>query len=131
MGLHENIDYLTADLLSRDAMIRMDIKDISFPDNAFDAIICNHVLKHIIDDRKAMGQLRRVLKPGGWTILQVPMSLSLDEIYEDFSITTGKGREEAFLQDDYVRIYAKDYVTRLEQAGFKVNVFDWLVTVAR
>ncbi len=106
-------------------MVRMDITDIQFPENSFDAIICNHVLEHVIDDYKAMTELHRVLKPGGWAILQVPISLSLDKTYEDFSITTARGREEAFGQDDHVRIYAKDYASRLEQAGFKVNVFNW------
>lgn len=120
------VDYLTADLYSKDVMIKMDITNIQFPDNFFDAIICNHVLEHIIDDRKAMSELYRTLKAGGWAILQVPLSLSLEKTYEDFSITTTAGREEAFGQMDHVRIYARDYKDRLEQAGFKVNVFKWV-----
>jgi predicted SAM-dependent methyltransferase len=120
-----NLDYLTADLLESDVMIKMDVTDIQFHDDSFDAIICNHVLEHIIDDRKALAELYRVLKPLGWAILQVPISLSLGATYEDTSITTEKGREEAFGQSDHVRIYAKDYKTRLAQAGFKVDIFDW------
>jgi ubiquinone/menaquinone biosynthesis C-methylase UbiE len=106
-------------------MVRMDITDIQYPDNYFDAIICNHVLEHVIDDYKAMTELHRVLKPGGWAVLQVPISLSLGKTYENPSVTTAREREEAFGQDDHVRIYAKDYVSRLERAGFTVNVFDW------
>ncbi len=120
------VDYLTADLHSKNVMVRMDVTNIQFPDNSFDAIICNHVLEHIIDDRKAMSELYRTLKPGGWAILQVPFSLSLENTYEDFSITTATGREEAFGQWNHVRIYAKDYRDRLEQSGFKVNVFKWI-----
>lgn len=122
------VDYLTADMdiSSRNALVQMDITDIQFADNSFDAIICNHVLEHVIDDRKAMSELYRTLKPGGWAILQVPLSLSLSNTYEDFSITTTKGREEAFGQRDHVRIYAKDYEDRLAQAGFKVNIFEWV-----
>jgi SAM-dependent methyltransferase len=121
-----NLDYLTADLYSKNVGIEMDITDIQFSDNSFDAIICNHVLEHIVDDRKAMAELHRVLKPEGWAILQVPMSLTLDNTYENFSITTAKGREEAFGQHDHVRIYAMDYEARLASAGFKVNVFRWI-----
>jgi predicted SAM-dependent methyltransferase len=120
-----NLDYVTADLLAPDVMVKMDLTDIPFPDGAFDAIICNHVLEHIIDDRKAMSELYRVLKPSGWAILQVPISLTLESTYEDFSITTEKGREDAFGQGDHVRIYGKDYKTRLQQTGFKVDIFDW------
>jgi SAM-dependent methyltransferase len=120
-----NLEYLTADLLESDVMIKVDITNIHFRDDSFDAIICNHVLEHIIDDRRAMAELYRVLKPSGWAILQVPISLSLGTTYEDTSITTEKGREKAFGQSDHVRIYAKDYETRLSQTGFKVDIFDW------
>ena len=120
-----NLEYLTADLLESDVVIKVDITNIQFRDDSFDAIICNHVLEHIIDDRKAMAELYRVLKPSGWAILQVPISLSLEATYEDPSITTEKGREEAFGQSDHVRIYAKDYKARLTQTGFKVDIFDW------
>ena len=118
-------DYLSADLHADNAMIKMDITDIRFPDNSFDVIICNHVLEHVVDDGKAMRELHRTLKPGGWAILQVPISLVLEKTYEDFSITTAAGREQAFGQWDHVRIYARDYKDRLEKAGFKVNVFQW------
>jgi SAM-dependent methyltransferase len=120
-----NLDYVTADLLAPGVMIKMDLTDIPFPDHYFDAIICNHVLEHIIDDRKAMSELYRVLKPSGWAITQVPISLTLETTYEDASITAEKAREQAFGQSDHVRIYAKDYKKRLEQTGFKVNIFDW------
>ena len=121
-----NVDYLTADVAAKKVMVAMDITDIRFPDDSFDAIICNHVLEHVIDDRKAMSELYRILNPGGWAILQVPISLTLKNTYEDFSITTITGREQAFGQDDHVRIYAEDYKARLAKAGFKVNVFKWV-----
>lgn len=124
----ETIEYLTADIALQNVMLKMDITDIQFPDDFFDAIICNHVLEHIIDDGKAMSELYRTLKPGGWAILQVPLSLTLKTTYEDFSITTKTGREKAFGQGDHVRIYAEDnYQKRLAKAGFKVNVFKWAI----
>jgi 2-polyprenyl-3-methyl-5-hydroxy-6-metoxy-1,4-benzoquinol methylase len=64
------VDYLTADLVSKRAMVKMDITDIGFPEASFDVIICNHVLEHVLDDAKAMSELYRTLKPGGWAILQ-------------------------------------------------------------
>ena len=79
----ENISYLTADLNSKSVMMTMDITSISYYENSFDIIICNHVLEHIIDDRKAMAELYRILKPGGWAILQVPISTSIENTYED------------------------------------------------
>ena len=122
---HRNVEYTTADLNRDDVSARVDITDIRFPDASFDAIICNHVLEHIPDDLKAMKELRRVLKPGGWGILQVPISYLLKETYEDPSIVTTEAREQAFGQYDHVRIYARDYADRLSSAGFRVEQFDW------
>ncbi len=122
---HIRIDYLTADLSSDGVMVKMDITHIEYPDNYFDAIICNHVLEHIIDDSKAMRELHRVLKPDGWGILQVPISRSLAATYEDCSIVTAEERERLFGQSDHVRIYASDYSERLKDAGFQVEEFNW------
>lgn len=121
----KNIDYLTADLNSDSVMQRMDITEIDCPDGCFDVIICYHVLEHILDDRRAMRELHRVLKPGGWGILQVPLSLVLDETFEDSSVTAPSQREAVFGQSDHVRIYASDYTDRLREAGFRVNAFEW------
>lgn len=120
-----NIDYVTADISAKNVMVRMDITDINYSADTFDVIICNHVLEHIIDDGKAMRELHRVLKPGGWGILQVPISLSLDQTYEDFSVTDPSDRETIFGQFDHVRIYAMDYVDRLKKSGFHVDCFNW------
>jgi SAM-dependent methyltransferase len=84
-----------------------------------------------VDDRKAMDELYRTLKPGGWAVLQVPISLALEKTYEDFSITTERGRLEAFGQWDHVRLYARDYKERLERAGFKVDIFRWTTEIEK
>jgi SAM-dependent methyltransferase len=118
-------DYISADLARNDVDLNMDLTNIPFPNSTFNAIICNHVLEHIPNDRAAMAELFRVLKPDGWAILQVPISLSLPATYEDFSITDPIGREGAFGQNDHVRIYAMDYVDRLKQAGLAVELFHW------
>src|SRR4030065_713672 len=72
-GKLPNIDYVTADLDPRNAMVQMDVSNIQYPDNSFDVIYASHVLEHIPDDRKAMRELCRVLKSDGWAILQVPI----------------------------------------------------------
>jgi SAM-dependent methyltransferase len=58
-----NVHYLSADLHAGNVMLIMDITDICFPDSSFDAIICNHVLEHVTDDRRAISELARTLKP--------------------------------------------------------------------
>jgi len=122
----QNIQYLTADLHQEDVMERIDITQIHYPENTFDAIICNHVLEHIPDDALAMNELYRVLKPKGWAVLQVPVSKVLKSTFEDPSMTSEKDREKIFGQKDHVRIYGKDYQERLTKAGFKVQEFSWI-----
>lgn len=117
----KNIDYLSADLSSSRAMVKMDITDIKLPDNQFDVIICYHVLEHIPDDQRAMRELYRVLKPGSWAILQVPIEANRPETFEDPTITTLEERERVFGQKDHVRIYGQDYQTRLKEAKFRVK----------
>jgi SAM-dependent methyltransferase len=107
-------------------MLRMDITRISLTDNQFDCVICYHVLEHIPDDQKAMRELFRVLKPGGWAILQSPIDFNHDKTFEDPSIVSPDERERFFGQNDHVRIYGRDYKDRLEKAGFVVKVDDYV-----
>jgi len=117
----KGLDYLSGDLSRSLAMVKMDITKIQYPDASFDVIYCSHVLEHIPDDRLAMSELYRVLKPGGWAILQVPQA-DQDVTYEDFSITDPVEREKQFGQYDHVRWYGRDYKDRLAQVGFQVTV---------
>ena len=71
-----------------------------------------------------MNELFRILKPGGEAILQVPISKYNKKTFEDFSIVLPEEREKYFGQKDHVRIYGKDYKKRLEDVGFKVNLYD-------
>ena len=98
------------------------ILDIPYDDAYFDVIICNHVLEHVENDIKGMSEIFRVLKKGGFAILQVPISYKLKKTYEDPSITDEKNREIAFGQRDHVRIYGLDYIDRLKKVGFKVEI---------
>ena len=116
----KNLNYITADIESPLADVKIDIKNIPFNENTFDVLICNHVMEHIDDEPKALKEILRVLKPGGWAILQVPINLTSETTYEDASITSPKEREKRFGQYDHVRSHGRDYPKRLEAAGFKV-----------
>ncbi len=96
--------------------------DLPFENESFDIVFCNHVLEHIEDDRKAMSELYRVMKKGGWGIFQVPMKNSLEKSYEDFSIKDPKERQKHFGQYDHVRWYGMDYFERLKNAGFQTDI---------
>ena len=123
-----NIDYITTDLYDPTVMVRTDITDMLFKDNFFDFILCSHVLEHIPDDRRAVQELRRVLRAGGTAIVQVPLQESPEApTLEDPAVTTPEERQRVFGQRDHVRIYGYDVANRLMDAGFEVNV----VTYAR
>ncbi len=117
----KNLDYLTADLVSPLADVKMDIHEMPFDDGRFDAVLCNHVLEHVDDDAQSMREIHRVLKPGGWAIMQVPLDDTREETYEDTSITSPEDREIHFWQKDHVRLFGLDYPKRLEAAGFQVE----------
>lgn len=117
----KNLDYTTCDLNSPIADIKADIQNLPFEDNSFDVIFCNHVLEHVEDDKKALRELFRIMKPGGWGIFQVPIRYQLDKTFEDSTITDRKERIEKFGQYDHVRVYGMDYYDILESIGFKVE----------
>ena len=116
----KNIHYISVDLESPLAIKKMDVTDLEFDDSTFDSIICLHVLEHVQDDKKAMREFFRVLKPGGWAILQVPVLR--EKTFEDDTINTKEMRLKYFGQDDHVREYGIDFKERLEESGFIVNV---------
>lgn len=129
---NQNINYFPCDLLpenySYDGSVKItkvNITNIPFDENHFDVVLCNHVLEHIPDDRLAMSELFRVMKKGAWGIFLVPIDYNREFTYEDFTITTPKGREEAFGQFDHVRWYGKDYKNKLEKVGFIVKEDDF------
>lgn len=126
----KKLNYTTADLYSPLADVKADICDLPFEENSFDVVFCNHVLEHIEDDSKAMSELYRVLKPNGLGIFQIPQDLSLDNTYEDASITSKEDRKKHFGQYDHVRVYGKDYFDKLRKVGFKVEEVDYSKTLS-
>ena len=135
-ALYENlfrkldIDYVPADLFPArypyiPGVRQADITDLPFETGSFDLILCNHVLEHVPDDLAAMRELRRVLKPGGLALLQVPIATHLDKTVEDPAASTPAEREARFGQFDHIRIYTEaDYLERLAACGFKVRAAD-------
>ena len=121
----KNLEYTTTDLLSPIADIKADICNLPFEDNSYDIILCNHVLEHIPDDAKAMQELYRVMKPGGYGVFQIPQDLSKAVTFEDDSITNKKERAKIFGQYDHVRVYGRDYFDKLRSIGFKVEAVDF------
>lgn len=122
--------YITADIESPLAKVKMDIHEIPFGDNTFDVVLCNHVLEHVADDIKAMAEINRVLKPGGWALMQIPFFSPVPAItFEDSSITDPKERERLFGQDDHVRKFGKDYADRINRSGLKAEANTFAATL--
>jgi SAM-dependent methyltransferase len=117
----ERLRYVTADLDPAKGELELDITALALPDLAFGAILCSHVLEHVEADRAAMSELYRVLAPGGWLIVMVPVDLGREVTYEDPAIRAPSERERAFGQWDHVRLYAPDIAGRLSDAGFRVE----------
>lgn len=120
----KNLNYLTGDLVSPIADMHFDLHEIPLEDNRFDVVFCNHVLEHVDDAHQCMSELYRVMKPGGWGIMQVPLDYTRDTTYEDASITSPEEREKHFWQKDHVRLFGNDYPEWLKKAGFEVETFD-------
>jgi SAM-dependent methyltransferase len=115
-----NLEYITGDIESPLAKVKMDVHKIPFPDNTFDVVFCNHVLEHVEDDLKACAEFNRVLKPNGWGILQSPV-YKLEKTLEDNSITDPSERERLFGQRDHVRKFGLDYAERLRKSGLIIE----------
>lgn len=118
--------YVTADLESPLAKIKMDIQQIPFGDDEFDVIFCNHILEHVENDRVAIREMFRVMKPEGWGIMLSPVTPGREVTYEDAAINTPEARAAAFGQHDHVREYGMDYPERLAEPGFVVKAIDYM-----
>ncbi len=119
----KNLNYLTGDLVSPIADLHFDLHQIPLENDRFDVIFCNHVLEHVDDAMQCMRELYRVMKPGGWGIMQVPQDFNRETTFEDPSIVTPEDREKHYWQKDHVRLFGCDYPDWLRKAGFTVQEF--------
>lgn len=116
-----NLDYHTIDL-EYEAKQKMDVQKMTFPDGHFDGVYASHVLEHVQDDIQAMREIYRVIKPGGWAVLQVPLSAGLT-VEHVASVSDENDRRRVYGQRDHRRAYGSlDYRSRLQAQGFAVRV---------
>lgn len=115
--------YRTADLYMPGVDDRVNLCDMpTYQTASVDLFICSHVLEHVPDDRQALRELHRILKPGGRGVLLVPIIVGLRAIDEDPTVTSPADRWRRFGQDDHVRLYNKaGFVERLTEVGFSVS----------
>jgi len=118
----KSIDYVSADLFSPWADLKIDIQDMNIESCSFDAVWCSHVLEHLPDDRAAMREVCRILKPGGWALILVPIDWNRPSTWEDDTIIDPRQRAICFGHPEHLRLYGKDFKERLESSGFKVTV---------
>lgn len=121
--------YRTADLESPLADLHFDIQHIPLDDECVDVVICNHLMEHVADDRKAMRELHRILRRGGWGVLLSPVELDRATTFEDDTITDPEERTRIFGQYDHRRLYGNDFVERLNEAGFTAEDLDYAATL--
>lgn len=125
-----DIEYIAGDIepgryRHLDAVEYVDLLDLPFADQSVDLFLCNHVLEHLVEDVRAMREIRRVLRPDGVAILQVPLALRLDKTREGDGSESPSDKIRLYGQRDHVRIYTpSDYVARLSAAGFDVERYD-------
>ncbi len=114
----------------RTTVKKASLYSLPYPDNYFDFVICSEVLEHLKDDRKALKEIKRVLKPKGTLIITVPniifpflwdplnwFLMSLLQIHIDKEIWWLAG-----IWADHERLYEKGQLrSLLETTGFKVN----------
>ena len=117
--------YLTADLESPLAKLHFDVQQIPLEDESIDVVICNHILEHVEDDRKALRELHRILRKGGWGVVLVPQDYEREATFEDDSITSPEERAKIFGQYDHRRIYGRDYAERVRECGFEVEEIEY------
>lgn len=115
-------NYRAVDLIRADVDFNCDIENTGLPPDSVDAVFASHILEHV-DDRKAMAEIHRILRPGGRLVAMVPIIEAWDTTYEDPDISTDAGRDLHFGQYDHVRFYGRDFPTRLEAAGFEVVAY--------
>jgi SAM-dependent methyltransferase len=115
-----NVNYVRTDLTTRRWVdVAGDALALPFQDRSFDIVIHFHTFEHIPNDRAAMREVARILKPGGFMLCQVPRRAG-QQTDEDLSLTSEQ-RQERYGQYNHVRVYGDDFEERLQESGFIVG----------
>ncbi|HEX2854926.1 MAG TPA: methyltransferase domain-containing protein [Opitutaceae bacterium] len=115
--------HVQADLFpASPAIEKVDMLAMPYADASFDFVIANHVLEHVADDGAALREIRRILRPGGWAVLQTPYSAVLETTVGDPAVASREARREHYGQDDHVRLFGRDIFNRICAAGFVSRV---------
>lgn len=114
--------YRTADIDAAKADMVLNIEAIELPDASLDVVIASHVLEHV-DDRKALAEIFRVLRPSGRLLCMIPLIEGWDETFEDPTIDTMKERKKHFEGKRHLRYFGRDFRDRLAAAGFRPDEF--------
>lgn len=112
----------TADLQSGRAQMQLDIEAIDLPPASVDVVVASHVLEHV-NDRRALSEIFRILRPNGQLIAMVPIIEGWAQTYEDPSIVAPEDRLRYFGRHDHVRWYGADFRDRLRSAGFDLDEY--------
>lgn len=113
----------TADLFERRTDLKLDLTDIDLPDRSEDIVFCNHVLEHVPDYKKALSELHRIIREGGKLIISFPIDDEAETVREDLNASADES-VRLFGQHDHLRLFGKDSITMLENAGFEVDTID-------
>lgn len=106
--------YTTADMVMPGVDHNVDLTNLPFADDTYDCIFASHVLEHIKEDRKALSEIRRVLKPGGLAVLPVPLIAEVTVEYPEANPhECDHVRAPGF---DYLQRY-RDFFEEVEEHG--------------
>ena len=108
--------YDTTDLFMDGVSFKSDIQNMDMiDDETYDILICSHVLEHVQDDRKAMAEMKRIMKSDGKLIFLVPIDLNVEQIDEEWGLSEEENWRR-FGQGDHCRRYSQNgLVERLEE----------------
>jgi len=115
------IDYVAcdADTARYPGALKVELPEIPLPDASFGAIISIHVLEHIADDARAIREMYRVLEPGGWAVVAIPI---YGETTLELPGLDDAGRERTYCVRSHQRLNGLDFRGKLESAGFSVQL---------
>ena len=114
--------YVCADLLRNDVDERFDLMAIPHPKAAFQGVYCSHVLQYVQDDLQALAELFRVLKAGGWAIVNVPVKTVRTVDHQDAPLNPRHAADPRPVE--HLRTYGTDFAERMASVGFDMRVID-------